>query len=64
MLENRTALDILATSITHPSKANVVTHAYTHDIVFGLRTRVICYPENICAVWIMLAVRYREFEGV
>ena len=27
---------------------------------FGLRTKVVFFPEDICAVWVMLAVKYRE----
>ena len=28
------------------------------SVKFALRVKIYCYPENVCAVWVMLAVRY------
>ncbi len=30
------------------------------NIYFSLRTKVILYPENVFALWVILAVRYRS----
>ncbi len=29
---------------------------------FGLRVKVIPYPDNVCAVWVMLAVKYKPVD--
>eukprot|EP00002_Diphylleia_rotans_P038838 TRINITY_DN8878_c0_g1_i3.p2 TRINITY_DN8878_c0_g1~~TRINITY_DN8878_c0_g1_i3.p2 ORF type:complete len:104 (+),score=20.58 TRINITY_DN8878_c0_g1_i3:200-511(+) len=30
------------------------------QVRFGLRVRVFPYPDNICAVWVMIAVKYKS----
>ena len=51
--------------------AALMQHAACVDIVetrgdavrFGLRVKIFPYPEGVCAVWLMLAVKYRPTEA-
>ena len=46
MLKNDVCSDILAVA--------------GDTVRFGLRCRIFAYPDDICAVWVMLAVRFQQ----
>lgn len=29
----------------------------------GVRVKIVPYPENICAVWVIVAIRYKAIDG-
>lgn len=57
---------------THFDPEKIMHHLYNHkvgkEIVLArgdqmkhaVRVKIVTYPENVCAVWVMLAVRYRS----
>ncbi len=61
----------LPVQFTHMDPEKIMHHLYNHKVgkeillgrgdqmKHGLRVKIVPYPENVCAVWVMLAVRYR-----
>jgi len=45
LMKNRIGYEVLA------AKGDMVKHA--------LRVKIVAYPENICAVWVMIASSYK-----
>ena len=44
MLRETAIRDMLATQVT--------------DVHFALRVKIVAYPEHVCSVWLMLALKY------
>jgi centrosomal protein CEP76 len=32
------------------------------SIKHAIRVKIVTYPENVCAIWVMFAVRYRSIH--
>jgi hypothetical protein len=48
MLQNSACSDIVATR--------------GDQVRFGLRVKIVPYPENVCAVWVMIAVKFKPAD--
>ncbi|CAG9334919.1 unnamed protein product [Blepharisma stoltei] len=58
-LQQRRVNDIMG-SITKASVAQDILQTRGDTVRFALRIKLVAYPEERCAVWVMLAVRYRS----
>jgi hypothetical protein len=57
----RNARKIVASLLKNDSCADILG-ARGDSLRFGLRVKVFAYAENVCAVWVMLAVKYKPVE--
>lgn len=61
----------LPVQFTHMDPEKIMHHLYNHkvgkevltcrgdQVRHALRVKIVPYPENVCAVWVMFAVRHR-----
>lgn len=50
----------MMTSITKAAVAQDILQTRGDQVRFAIRVKLVAYPEERCAVWVMLAVRYRS----
>jgi centrosomal protein CEP76 len=66
----------LPVQFSHMDPEKIMHHLFTHKVgreIVGatggdqmkhaLRVKIVPYPENVCAVWVMIAVRFRSFPA-
>ena len=64
----------LPVQFTHFDTEKMMHHIYTNKIgkdilmargdqvKLAVRVKIVCYPENVCAVWVMIAARFRSLH--
>ena len=51
-------LHVILTSLCRSLVCSEILNCRGDNVQHAMRVRITCYPEDLCAVWVMLAVKY------